>query len=456
MYLMLSYKPPFQRSIVAAILLSSMVSTQAFADLTTTQTQQFLIIATGSGDNGHVFNNDGGELGADQEVVMTGNQEVGGEHSSFVVASGTNLKDKFLDTNRWVNHDTPDGGEVGKSDYLKGAKILGESPDYTGNVAILGESATFTTTGTDYFANLGIKCAGDVSVCSDNDSKISGDSWKKSDDDDFEALATGSGVSMFDSGDPLALLHELDHWETFLRGLKAEYVIKVDGNKIEKENYAEGTGPYTLDLDKIDSGELPDNFSDKYGKTKDYFDSESDNYDLGYDGYGDGIAVIDIDAGNGNDFNINETDWILQTTGATLAVIRMIGTGNVLIDYSSIMMSCTDKGENHCETEEVTELGALFFIDHAKGNQVFNVNNSILGGIGLWDMSDTKGNQINFNNVQGCTQLISQTVNLSSANRLNRCALAHEGPKEVPEPTTLLLFSSMLLILMRIRSKQAS
>jgi len=436
---MLSYKPLFPRLIVTSFLLSSMFSTQAFADLTTTQTQQYLVIATGSGET---FDSDEGELGADQQVVsLSGEVASGSHHSSF---DGDNLGlEFFVSDNRWEDFDSPGGGTVGISDYLRGAKILREAPDYSGNVAITDQAGTFTTENTDYFASIGIRCAQAASSCSFN-GDYANDSWQEDNSapSSFKNLhhvndLNNGGVSQFAANDLTQVLYELDQWQQYITdpNLKAEFVItKKD---MDDQSY-KAANPYKLDIDNIDDGVQ---FSDNFGATTGIF-------------VDDGIAVIDIDVGSGNDFSVNNTDWILQTTGASIAIFRMKSSKSIKFTNSSIMMSCSNKGSGHCENEIVQDLGAMFYTDQASSD-AFTISQSILGGIGLWDFSDS-GDGININNLQGCTQLISDTVKLSSTNRLNRCSLAYEEPTtEVPEPSTLLLFSSMLLMLARRRNKKA-
>ena len=418
---------------LAAIGVLTAFSQQAFATPSTTHTENFLVIATGDGSNGDVFDMDGGELGANQEVVASGVEESNGMHDSFEKASGLDLRGEFHDGN-WVDYDATDGGTVGISDYLKKAKILRETPDYTGNVAIVDEDGTFTTENTDYFASIGIKCNQSINKCGENND-FNDDSWKQSDGDSFVNLEEGQGVSEFGAGEAQAIIDELGFWHTYINSLDAEYTIT---NKDIQSDYF-------LDIDKIDSNTA---FADSNGE---FCDVNKAGCSAGNN---DGIAVIDIDVGD-NDFLFQNADWILQTTGATTAIFRMINTKTVKFDNASVMMGCSDKDLDHClddqgNEEYVTDLGAMFFTDNASSH-AFDLSNVILGGIGLWDLGDS-GDGIVTNNFQGCTQLISNTVTLSSKSRLNRCSLSPNGPDPqttVPEPTTLALFGTLLILLAR-------
>lgn len=490
---MLINKFKISPSIAAGMLFYSLISSQAIASTTTLTTSDFLVIATGSGE---AFLSGGGEFGADQEITSSGTGSYGidniGNDGTIAYQGGTlhnknltqssydadpnkaiaesqlhgsyhsigvNTKSDFPWQQRWVENDDKfvDGDTVGKADYLLGAKILSESPDYSGNIALTNASGTFATENTDYFAELGIKCQNQLSSCGDNNDYIN-DSWKESSTENFKNLHhtqddTNGGVSNFESGEATALLTELSTWKTYLDdpNLKAEFVIDVKDsdnggendkttfNLIDDENYKDGDGPYKLDLDDIDNGE---SFTDEFGKTTGNF-------------VDDGIAIIDI-LTHDQDFSVQYTDWILQTTGSTLAIFRIIGTGNFAINTSSIMMGCSDKGDGHCEDEIVEDLGAIFYTSTAHGNASIQVANSILGGIGLWDLSDDNDHDIQVNNSQGCAQFVGPNVEFSSKNRFNRCSLAaKDTTTEVPEPSTLLLFSSMLLLLTRFKAKKS-
>lgn len=424
-------------------LLSTACSFNAIAGMATTETQKYLVIATGAGNNFEAFDMDGGELGADQEVVSSGSGANGGVdyqggkkytggqiHRSYT-SIGIDLTGTFVSEdgkgeadsdNRWedIDPDHVNGDTVGVSDYLKGARSLTESPDYSGNVALTGAGAVFTSENTDYFANLGIHCNNTAEACNkpnDDSDSTNDNSWKKSDTDDFVDMEEGSGVSSFD---PAALTAELANNRAFINSLAVEETINFE--KIDNQNYKDSGSPFTTNLDLIDT-------------------------DM------DGYAVIDIALEFEKDFLVGNTDWILQTDRDVVAIFRMKNGGNFLFTNSSIMMGCVTNQAN-CHTQNIDHLGAIFYTDNSKGNQAFNVNNVILGGIGLWDLDDDRDTKITLNNVQGCTQLISSRVELSSKERLNRCSFPKVS--QVPEPSTIILFSLALFGLSRTRIMTAT
>lgn len=228
----------------------SLTAPPASAVPMTTELQKFLVIATGDRAPGEsqdfeAFDFDGGELGADQEVVSSGSggaptQKVRSYTSigidltgSFVESDG---KTPFNSNNRWTDADPDwvDGDTVGIPDFLPGARPLYEPPDQGGNVAITGANAGFTSENADYHADLGIRCANDPGDCYFSDDKDN--SW-------FETLAstgvdlgTGAGVSQVDS---TALLGEIADWKAFIDSLSAELTITEN---IENESYKDGGG----------------------------------------------------------------------------------------------------------------------------------------------------------------------------------------------------------------------
>jgi hypothetical protein len=422
--------------------------------------QNYLVIGTGEGSSGNEFASfdmSNVEIGADQELVSnsdvgTLSQRVGGDSGPISgYQGGLDLTGNFVPTdgssatsggNRFNDDDADHSGDtVGIPDTLPGARPVYEGIDYSGNVALTGALAKFKSSKSDVNADIGIQCNRGPANCypnpGDNNSYYApdGDSTDPLDaaydpfDDVQQDLDSLAGVSQFDPAD---LITELELKRDFIVGLTADTVFT---SGFVNQNIKDSGAPVITDLDAIDAA------------------SSSP----------DGIAVIDIDM-NGSTFELNNTDWILQSTMDTLVIFRMADGTDFNFSNSSILLGDGIDGS----TDVIDELGAIFFMDAFQGtNELFNLSNVILGGIGLWDFTDFNpisdellsaaalssftpsigdATVINLQNAQGCAQFISHQV-LMSNNRWNRCAQGSTeqppvvGTEQVPEPTTLALLS---------------
>jgi len=99
-------------------------------------------------------------------------------------------------------------------------------------------------------------------------------------------------------------------------------------------------------------------------------------------------------------------------------------------------------------SRSIDEIGAIFAINEYRDeNVVFDGDNVILGGIGLYDFIDISGNgstftEIDYDNAQGCAQFISNQVDFQNT-RWNRCALSSQAP----EPGSLTLMGLGIAVL---------
>ena len=468
--------PTYTYFLIATSLMSSCLSVNAFATVTTTETQKYLVIATGEGIEGNefsAFDMSNVEIGADQELVSNStvgspSQRVGGINgynggldltSYWVPNDGVNASksgNRFNDTDPDHGNDT-----VGSADLMPGARPVYEGIDYSGNVALTGSLSKFTSSNADVNATLGIHCNRDAADCfpnpSDNNSFFADDGdptdpnhLDYDPDDDVQGdLNALDGVSF---NDPTTLLAELAAQRDWIVGLTADTTfskIFVENTFKDNRNIKDGGGSaHVTDINDLSSIAQAAVITDL-----DAIDAAGNN---------DGIAVIDIHM-DGAAFLLDNTDWILQTMLDTMVIFRMKDGTHFDFANSSILL-----GDGTLNSQDsIHELGAIFFIDSdAGGNQLFNVNNAILGGIGLWDFTDFTpdrstllstnapsffnpaidgGTIIHLSNAQGCAQFISNRVEMSN-NRWNRCAKG----STIPEPSTTLLFALGLFAIRRM------
>ena len=388
---------------------------------------QYLVIAFASEADGNAFDCSNCELGADQEVLSRGSNAE--RLRSENMDGDPNNQDVFIQdvmTDRWTEvNDNATLAEVGVADYLEGASGVFEGIDNSGNIALTGGStAQYHFSGVDLYADIGIDCL-NPGCDPGGDSNTA---WGQS-SDTFTAGSGGGGGEGFSSsasdaingvGGFSVLLAELndgdatigDDWQSFINSLTTDVVWTTD---IVNENSVDGMGPFVTDLDVIDLNN-------------------------------DGVAVIDIDQ-TGDEFEVNNSDWILQTTEDTLVIFRLIdGTQGYDFSQSSIVMS---RGGTDPQLVDWTTIGAIFYTDmYNDENVVFEGNDIILNGIALWDFWALMNanpayidapTQIHINNGQRCAQFISYQINFQNV-RWNRCDF---GPgTSVPEPASLALFAT--------------
>jgi hypothetical protein len=134
-----------------------------------------------------------------------------------------------------------------------------------------------------------------------------------------------------------------------------------------------------------------------------------------------GVTVIDFDTG-GNDLLLQNANLLIDGPADAFAIFRIPDDANFLVSQANIVVGNGGIGLNN----------VLFYTDKPDNNQHIKLENSIVNGVAFWDLSMT-GGEVTFNNVQGCTQIVGDKINLNDV-RLNNCGFAL-----VPEPGTLVL-----------------
>ena len=359
---------------VTGLLSFTVVEAQAASlGFSTTEIDNYLNIGMRSSDIGDAVNVQNTELGADRKFLSDGSSAPNSQ-----AQGGPNTRDVFFQGgDRWASDSVPPSP----------AALVFEGIDYSGNTAITADDGEFSFSDVDFYADLGVQCAN--TPC---DQSVSNSTWF----DTGETIGSG-GSPMPSNGvfdfDPTDLLGELANAKSVIQSLTAESTIT---SNIENENDKDGSGPSIFDLVAADTNN-------------------------------DGIAVIDIIIDGGNsDFELNNSDWILQGTEDVFGIFRIRGESNFNISNSSILLGDGGIGDQD-DDGTIDSLGAIFFKGDEEGSdssdKVFNGNNVILNGIGLWDLvtvGDDGNTELGINNGQGCAQFISSSIDFNDV-RWNKC-----------------------------------
>ena len=142
----------------------------------------------------------------------------------------------------------------------------------------------------------------------------------------------------------------------------------------------------------------------------------------------------------------------------TFAIFRILGDTNLVLNQSTIVIGDGILGNNDAGPPTggaQTDLGAIFIKandyndgmggrnageDLDSGDLVFSFNDTVLNGVGIYDLIvfdeenndpffDNGKTELKINNGQGCAHFISPKINFNDV-RFERCALP-EGDREV-------------------------
>ena len=122
-----------------------------------------------------------------------------------------------------------------------------------------------------------------------------------------------------------------------------------------------------------------------------------------------GLTMIDIDTG-GNDLLLENTNLVFDGPAGAFAIVRVPSDANFNVVQSAILIGDGGIGLNN----------VLFFSDKPDSNAHFNFNSLLVNGVAFWDLS-MAGGESSWNDVQGCTQIVCDKINLNDV-RLMTCA----------------------------------
>lgn len=372
----------------------------------------FLLIGTTSRATAQAVDVQNGDLGADIVVLSTEiNDNVDFDNDDvFLHNAGS----------RWVDVDNLHNTNP---DFLPGAAQVGEGVSWTGDVAL--------TSPTGYFNFSNVELYGQVGVVADSPDPVSsvsnslffpngvGDGFNPANGQPLppNGLTTNADATM------AALRTELDAFETWVTDLAPEATL-APGSGLPTSQGIENVGYFELDVDPFDTN-------------------------------GDGIAVIDILVGGGNaDFAITNSNWVIESENGTFAVFRILGDSNLVLNQSTIVIGDGILGNSNATVPSapIAELGAIFIKANDynngqggrnageslnSGDSVFNFNDTVLNGVGFYDLIvfdeqnsdpdfDNGTTELVINNGQGCAHFISPKINFNNV-RFERC--------DLPEPS---------------------
>jgi hypothetical protein len=130
---------------------------------------------------------------------------------------------------------------------------------------------------------------------------------------------------------------------------------------------------------------------------------------------GPGLTVFDIDTG-GNDLLLQNRNLVIDGPPGSSAIFRIPDDANFLVSQAAILLG----------TGGIAPGSVLFYTDKPDNDAHFSFSSALVNGVAFWDLGGTSG-EAAFSNVQGCTQVIGDKLNLSDV-RLTRCAFAAPEP----------------------------
>ena len=335
------------------------------------------------------------------------------------------------------------------------AAPVGVGIDFSGEIALTSNTGEFNVSNTNIFAGTGIQCASSPSACansiSDGNFVYLEDSPEPVPDSgqELDSDSPTTGVSQFD---PNPLLAELAAFEAFVSSATADFTITNNNlrssNGFDNQNLKDGSNnPFVFDVaaNTVTDGDGPVVF------------------ELGND---PGFVFIDIDVGD-NDFDLKNTDIIINGGSDVTAIFRLLNGSNLVANQSTILLGDGGIGRNSPDSPFVDRIGAIFIpIDEEadSGDTTLSFNDTVLNGIGLYDLTSFKDdgvatdegtNKINIQNGQGCAQFIGSQVELENV-RFNRCILGeepYERPNEIPEPSTVAALGLVAVGMLGLKKK---
>ncbi len=351
----------------------------------TTEISQYLLIGMGPVNDGQATIGLGANPGVGQ-AQNTNNFELGANKAPVPSTSD------FLDS----------GGGPGLAGNVpplpSNAREVGTGITGDGNIAVTHVDGVFNLQDVGVYADRGIQCAQDKGSCD-----------------------AGTQNSFFNDPEQFPNTYDpVTETGTQINPGDADQATRID-----KPNQAGGTG--AVDFTVLNSEIAAAKSTIPLLTQTDVFSLSMDGGVLSSDftyNAPSGLSVVDIETGNGNDFLLENATLVIDGPADSFVIFRLPDGTNLNISNGSILVGDGGIGLNN----------VLFVSDNPDNDQHFNFDNTILNGVAFWSLG-MQGGEININNAQGCTQLISDKITLNNV-RFSRCGVT----APIPEPNSYVLF----------------
>ncbi|MCP4426078.1 MAG: hypothetical protein GY803_16420, partial [Chloroflexi bacterium] len=357
---------------------------------------KYLLIGTTNNEFAKAVNVQNGDLGADVIVLST---EID-DNVDF------DNDDVFLNNagSVWIDYDNQPNTQP---DYLPGAAQVSEGVTWTGDVALTSPRGKFDLSNVELYGQVGVVADHRRPVSSVSNSLFFPDGVGDGIDPSAGLDLPPNGLVSNADAEMARLRSELDAFEDFVTELLPEVTLSP-WNGLPTSDGIEDVDIFTLTIDPAD------------------------------DANDDGIVVYDIDMGD-NDFKITNSNWIIDGDGSKFAIFRILGDSNLVLNQSTIVLG--DSG-----IAKDGELGAIFVKaaefrngqggyyrgESNSGDTTLSFNDTVLNGVGFYDLivfdeNISNGNfdngitELKINNGQGCSHFISPKINFNNV-RFDRCA----------------------------------
>jgi hypothetical protein len=132
-----------------------------------------------------------------------------------------------------------------------------------------------------------------------------------------------------------------------------------------------------------------------------------------------GLTVVDFDVSQDKDIKLTNYNFVIDGPEDSFAIVRIPEGSNFIVNQGNVLAGTGGIGLDHI----------IMYVNNGPSDNDthFNFNDAVVNGIAFWDLGMGNG-KINWQNVQGCAQCISDKIDFSNV-RLIRCV--------VPEPSSI-------------------